>query len=46
MYAGIIGDIVGSPWEFHRITTKDSPLFGERNGVTDGSILTVAVAER
>lgn len=45
MYGAIIGDIVGSPWEFHRIKTKQFPLFGERNGVTDDSIMTVAVAD-
>ena len=28
MYGAIIGDIVGSPWEFHRIKTKQFPLFG------------------
>lgn len=45
MYGAIIGDIVGSPWEFRRIKTKEFPLFGERNGVTDDSIMTVAVAD-
>ncbi|HRH80091.1 MAG TPA: ADP-ribosylglycohydrolase family protein [Thiobacillaceae bacterium] len=45
MLGAIIGDIVGSVWEFHRIKTKDFPLFGERNGITDDSILTVAVAD-
>ena len=45
MLGAIIGDIVGSPWEFQRIKTKDFPLFGEPNGITDDSILTVAVAD-
>ena len=45
MLGAIIGDIVGSRWEFHRIKTKDFPLFSERNGITDDSILTVAVAD-
>jgi ADP-ribosylglycohydrolase len=45
MYGAIIGDIVGSPWEFRRIKTKQFPLFGERNGVTGDSIMTVAVAD-
>ena len=45
MLGAIIGDIVGSPWEFLRIKTKDFPLFGKRNGITDDSILTVAVAD-
>ncbi|HNI07689.1 MAG TPA: ADP-ribosylglycohydrolase family protein [Thiobacillaceae bacterium] len=45
MLGAIIGDIIGSVWEFHRIKTKRFPLFGEKNGITDDSILTVAVAD-
>lgn len=45
MYGAIIGDIVGSPWEFKRIKHKSFDLFGKYNGVTDDSILTVAVAD-
>jgi ADP-ribosylglycohydrolase len=45
MLGAIIGDIVGSPWEFRRIKTKDFPLFGDRNGITDDTILTIAVAD-
>ncbi len=45
MYGAIIGDIVGAPWEFKRIKHTTFDLFGERNGVTDDSILTVAVAD-
>lgn len=45
MLGAIIGDIVGSVWEFHRIRTKHFQLFGEKNGITDDSILTVAVAD-
>lgn len=45
MLGTIIGDIIGSVWEFHRIKTKHFPLFGEKNGITDDSILTVAVAD-
>ncbi len=45
MLGAIIGDIVGSRWEFHRLKTKEFPLFSERNGITDDSILTVAVAD-
>ena len=45
MYGAIIGDIVGSPWEFKRIKHTTFELFGARNGVTDDSILTVAVAD-
>lgn len=45
MIGVIIGDIVGSRWEFRRIKTKEFPLFSDRNGITDDSILTVAVAD-
>ena len=45
MFGAIIGDIIGSRWEFHRITTKQFPLFSDKNAVTDDSILTVAVAD-
>lgn len=38
----IIGDIVGSVYEFNNIKTKDFPLFGDRNEFTDDSILTIA----
>lgn len=45
MLGAIIGDMVGAPWEFRRITTTDFPLFNDRNGITDDSIMTVAVAD-
>ena len=41
----IIGDFVGSPWEFHLIKTTQFPLLCERNGVTDDSIVAVAGAD-
>jgi ADP-ribosyl-[dinitrogen reductase] hydrolase len=45
MFGAMIGDIVGSRWEFRRIKTKAFPLFSELNAITDDSILTVAVAD-
>lgn len=46
MYGAIIGDIVGSPYEFDRGTkTKDFPFFSPKSEFTDDTILTVAVAE-
>ncbi len=45
MLGSIIGDIVGSIYEFHNIKTKDFPLFSERYGFTDDSILTIATAK-
>ena len=40
MLGSIIGDIVGSIYEFHNIKTKDFPFFPERGEYTDDSILT------
>ena len=47
MYGAILGDIIGSPYEFdaNNIKTKDFPLFSERSEYTDDSIMTCAVAE-
>lgn len=43
----VIGDIVGSPYEFDRnnIKTEDFPLFSDQSYFTDDTVLTVAVAE-
>lgn len=45
MFGAIIGDIVGSVYEFNNIKTKDFPLFGPRSQITDDSVMTMAVAE-
>lgn len=45
MIGSIIGDIVGSIYEFHNIKTKDFPLFTQRNRFTDDSVLTIATAK-
>ena len=46
MYGAIIGDVVGSPYEFSRYKRKDfSPLFHPRAGITDDTIMTIAVAD-
>ncbi len=45
MLGAIIGDIVGSAYEFHNIKTKDFPLFSDRSCFTDDTILTCATAE-
>lgn len=44
MYGAIIGDIVGSIYEFDNIKTKDFPLFQDRCFFTDDTVMTVAVA--
>lgn len=47
MLGAIIGDIVGSVYEFHQppIKSTDFELFTERSTFTDDTVLTVAVAE-
>lgn len=46
MYGAILGDIIGSPYEFGRgDKTKVFPLFSEESEFTDDTILTVAVAD-
>ena len=45
MIGSIIGDIVGSIYEFDNIKTKDFPFFQERQEYTDDSILTLATAD-
>lgn len=44
MYGAIIGDIVGSKYEFGGIKTKEFPLFSEGCTFTDDTVMTVAVA--
>ena len=46
MYGAILGDIIGSPFEFDRgDKTKDFELFSKGCGFTDDTVMTVAVAE-
>ena len=45
MLGAIIGDMVGSIYEYDNIKTTSFPLFSERSTYTDDSIMTVAVAE-
>ena len=46
MYGAILGDIIGSPFEFDRgKKTKDFPLFCGKSEFTDDTIMTIAVAE-
>jgi ADP-ribosylglycohydrolase len=41
----IIGDIVGSVYEWNNIKTKEFPLFTERGFFTDDTVMTIAVGE-
>ena len=45
MLGAIIGDAVGSVYEFNNIKTTDFPLLGPQSNYTDDSIMTMAVAE-
>lgn len=46
MYGAILGDIIGSPFEFDRgDKTKNFNLFSEGCGFTDDSVMTIAVGE-
>ena len=46
MYGAILGDMIGSPYEFNRGTkSKKFPLFKQESEFTDDSVMTVAVAE-
>ena len=45
MLGAIIGDIVGSVYEWHNIKTKDFPLFKSNCFFTDDTVMTIAVAE-
>lgn len=45
MIGAILGDIVGSIYEFDNVKTKDFELFDERCYFTDDTVLTAAIAE-
>lgn len=46
MYGAILGDIIGSPFEFDRGNkSKDFPLFSKESHFTDDTVMTIAVAE-
>ena len=45
MLGAIIGDIIGSKYEFNNIKTKNFPLFSTDSTYTDDSIMTIAVAK-
>ena len=46
MYGAILGDIIGSPYEFDMgDKSKEFPLFSSRSTFTDDSVMTIAVAD-
>ena len=40
----IAGDIIGSPYEFHSIKSKEFDLFSKRSIFTDDTVMTLAIA--
>lgn len=46
MIGAILGDIIGSPYEFDRgDKVKDFPLFSSRSSFADDTVMTLAVAQ-
>ena len=45
MYGAILGDIIGSPYEWDKAYTKKLPLFRKRSHFTDDTVMTIAIAE-
>ena len=46
MYGAILGDMIGSPFEFDRgKKTKEFPLFSKHSTYTDDSVMTIAVGD-
>ena len=45
LWGATIGDIVGSPYEFNNLKSKDFPLFSVIGFFTDDTAMTVAVAD-
>ena len=46
MYGAILGDMIGSPYEFDQGgKSKEFPLFIESSHFTDDTVMTVAVAD-
>lgn len=45
MIGAIVGDVVGSPYEFHNISIKNFELFSNASRFTDDTVLTIALAD-
>jgi ADP-ribosylglycohydrolase len=45
MWGAIIGDTVGSPYEWNNVKSADFPLFSRASHFTDDTVMTAAVAE-
>ena len=45
MLGSIVGDIIGSVYEFNNKKTTDFPLFSDQSEFTDDKVLTIATAD-
>ena len=45
MIGAILGDMVGSPYEFHNIKKESFPLLQQKSRYTDDTVMTLAVAK-
>lgn len=45
MLGAIVGDVVGSRFEWNNIKTKDFELFTDKCDFTDDSVMTLAIAK-
>lgn len=46
MYGAVLGDIIGSTYEWHNVKSEDFDLFPSGSTFTDDTVLSVAVAEK
>lgn len=46
MYGAVLGDIIGSTYEWHNVKSEDFNLFPANSTFTDDTVLSVAVAEK
>lgn len=46
MYGAVLGDIIGSTYEWHNVKSEDFDLFPAGSTFTDDTVLSVAVAEK
>ena len=45
MFGAVVGDVVGSRFEWHNIKTKDFELITPKSKFTDDTVMTIAVAD-
>ena len=45
MVGAILGDIIGAPYEFDNIKTKDFPLFNKLSIFTDDTVMTICIGK-